>query len=473
MSWSSECCDIYGRVNGEFDGSLDDFLAHIHPEDRERVRTKLSAAVSERTAYACDFRVVRPGGDLRWVTNKGRAFFDGQSRPLRMIGTITDISFRKEAELKLLEADRQKNEFLATLAHELRNPLAPIRNAVQLLLISGIDSSEFKWAGDVIERQLRQMTRLVDDLLEVSRITTGKLEIRKENLDLAKVVQSAVETSLPLIEQNGHQLAVTLPGQPVMVNADMIRLAQVFSNLLNNAAKYTDSGGRIEFSVAAIGAQAVVSVKDSGIGIPADMLPHIFEMFTQVDRHLHRSQGGLGIGLTLVKRLVEMHGGSIEARSLGSDQGSEFLVRLPVVSHAIPATNDPPAAKQITNGAALRILVVDDNEDSAVSLGKLLKILGNDIRIAHDGLAAIEAAEGFRPAVMLLDIGMPKLNGYDVCRNIRQQPWGGAMVLIALTGWGQEDDRQRTKEAGFDYHLVKPVEADNLIKLLAQVKAST
>ena len=315
VTWSPECYAIHGMVRGEFDGSLEGFFNLVHPEDQARVRETILAAVDDRNVYGCDFRIVRPDGTVRWLTNKGRAFFDGNHQPLRLIGTIIDISYRKETELRLLEADRRKNEFLATLSHELRNPLAPIRNAVQILLLSGLEVPNLQWATDVIDRQIRQMTRLVDDLLEVSRITTGKLEVRKETVELAAVIREAVETSLPVIEQDGHELTVNLPPQPMIVNVDMIRMAQVFSNLLNNAAKYTEPGGHISISLEANEDRAVVSVKDSGTGISAEMLPHIFEMFMQVDRNVHRSKGGLGIGLTLVKQLVEMHGGSIEART--------------------------------------------------------------------------------------------------------------------------------------------------------------
>ena len=404
--------------------TLESLFELIHPEDRARVRATILAALDDRDVYGCDFRIVRPDGTVRWVTNKGRAFFDSANRPLRLIGTIIDISYRKETELQLLDADRRKNEFLATLAHELRNPLAPIRNAVQILLLSGLEAPNLQWATDVIDRQVRQMTRLVDDLLEVSRITTGKLEVRKETLELAKVIREAVETSLPLIEQGGHELTVSLPPEPVRVNADMIRVAQVFSNLLNNAAKYTEPGGRICISLEAIEGDAVVSVRDSGTGIPAEMLPHIFEMFMQVDRNVHRSKGGLGIGLTLVKQLVEMHGGSIDARSAGPGQGSEFIVRLPIVAPPGPVVQELPDPVTATNSTPLRVLVVDDNEDGANSLGQMLRIMGNEVRVAHDGLAAVEAAEDFRPQVILLDIGMPKLDGYDACRRIRAELLG-------------------------------------------------
>jgi PAS domain S-box-containing protein len=469
VSWSPECYAIHGLVRGEFDGSLESFIGYVHPDDRTRVRATILAAVNDRNVFACDCRIVRPDGSLRWVTKKGRAFFDDNNQPLRLIGTVVDISFRKESELHLLDADRRKNEFLATLSHELRNPLAPIRNAVQILLLAELEVPNAKWATNVIDRQVRQMTRLVDDLLEVSRITTGKLEIRRETLELAAVIREAVETSQPLIEQGGHQLTVDLPPQPVMVNADMIRLAQVFSNLLNNAAKYTEAGGQISIRLETIETSAVVSIKDSGTGISAEMLPHIFEMFMQVDRNVPRSKGGLGIGLTLVRRLVEMHGGSIEARSAGPGQGSAFVVRLPILAIESAVAERPPLAPPTPDGTSLRILVVDDNEDGAISLGQMLQIMGHEVRVAHDGLAGIEVAEDFRPQVILLDIGMPKLDGYDACRRIRELPWGQSTVLIALTGWGQEEDRRRTTAAGFDRHLVKPVDCNTLLKVLAEV----
>jgi signal transduction histidine kinase len=370
------------------------------------------------------------------------------------------------ADAALRDADRQKDEFLATLAHELRNPLAPIRNAVQILLLTGRDVPDLHWAADVIDRQVNQMTRLVDDLLDVSRITTGKLELRREIVDLSKAIQDAVETSRPLIDQDGHRLSISLPARPLPVDADLVRLAEVFSNLLNNAAKYTEKAGSIELSVEVQDRTAVVSIKDSGIGIPAEVLPTVFNLFTQVDRHLHRSQGGLGIGLTLVKRLVEMHGGDVEARSEGAGRGSEFIVRLPLVA-VEKAEQRKPETRVKQSAAKYRVLVVDDNKDGAETLGMMLGLIGNEIRLAHDGLAAVEAAEEFRPDVIVLDIGMPVLDGYEACRRIRGQAWGKTMTLIALTGWGQDADRKRTKEAGFDHHLVKPVESATLLSVFA------
>jgi CheY-like chemotaxis protein len=320
----------------------------------------------------------------------------------------------------------------------------------------------------VLERQLGQMVRLVDDLLDVSRITRGKLELRKELVLLASVVQQSVESSRPLAEPAGHELNVSLPSEPVYLRADPARLAQVLGNLLTNACKYTPPGGRIWLTAERQGNDVVVKVKDTGAGIPPDKLAGVFEMFAQLDRSLERSQGGLGIGLTLVKRLVEMHGGTVQAHSEGQGRGSEFVVRLPA-HFEMPQASEPaaePAPK-----TAHRILVVDDNRDAATTLAMLLKMAGNVTRTAHDGLEAVEAAATFRPDVVLLDIGLPKLNGYDVCRRIREQPWGKDMVLVALTGWGQEEDHRMSKEAGFNHHMVKPVDYNDLMSVLAGLNA--
>ena len=367
---------------------------------------------------------------------------------------------------ELREADRRKDEFLATLAHELRNPLAPIRNGLQVLRLSGTENGMVAEARCMMERQVSQMVRLVDDLLDVSRITRNKLDLRRQRLALAAVVHSAVETSRPLIEQSRHTLSLTLPPGPVHIDADPVRLAQVFSNLLNNSAKYTEPGGRIWLVAEISGHEVAVRVRDTGMGIPADALPRIFEMFSQVDRNMERAQGGLGIGLTLVRRLVEMHGGTVEARSDGPGRGSEFIVRLPLAPEDAVARQPPPGEGPAATSKR-RILIVDDNQDSAMSLGMMLNLMGNETRTAHDGLAAVEAAAEFRPDLILLDIGLPKLNGYDACRRIREQPWSKGMIIVALTGWGQDEDRRRSAEAGFDHHMVKPVEVDALGKLMA------
>ncbi len=368
---------------------------------------------------------------------------------------------------ELREADRRKDEFLAILAHELRNPLAPIRNGLQVLRLAGGGGEMVNEARSMMERQLSHMVRLVDDLLDVSRITRNKLELRKERVALATVIHTAVETSRPLIEQFGHTFSVTLTPTPVYLDADPVRLAQVFSNLLTNAAKYTQPGGRIFLTAEVHGAEAVVQVRDTGLGIPADALSCIFEMFSQVDRNIERAQGGLGIGLTLVRRLAEMHGGTVEAKSEGPGRGSEFVVRLPVLKDSRQRSEGVTTEEGRQARAKRRILVVDDNQDSATSLGMMLTLMGNEVRTAEDGFAAVEAAQEFRPDLILLDIGLPKLNGYDACRRIREQPWSEGMVIVALTGWGQEEDRKRSREAGFDTHMVKPVEIAALESLLA------
>src|SRR5262245_51081381 len=401
---------------------------------------------------------------------------DATGRSVGLATVSQDVTERRRLEddlrklaADLAEADRRKDEFLATLAHELRNSLAPIRNALQIIRLSP-ERTAREQARTLMERQLGQMVRLVDDLLDVSRISQGKLELRREQVPLAAVIGSAVETSRPLIDHLGHQLTVTLPDQPILVDADPTRLAQVFANLLNNGAKYMDRGGHIWLTAEQQGSDVVVSVKDTGIGIAADQLPCLFQMFSQVEETLERSQGGLGIGLTLVKRLVEMHGGRIEARSEGPGQGSEFVVRLPLVVEAsgplAPAERGEPSAPK----SSLRILIVDDNRDSADCLGMLLRIMGNDIRTAYDGQRGVDLAGEFRPDVVLLDIGLPKLDGYQACQRIREQAWGQAMVLIAVTGWGQEKDRRRSHEAGFDHHMVKPVDPHALMKLLAELQ---
>ena len=386
-----------------------------------------------------------------------------------------DVTRQRQAEAELrrladslAEADRRKDEFLATLAHELRNPLAPLSNALAVMKRAGDDGAVVQRARDTMERQLAQLVRLVDDLLDLNRITHDRLELRTQPVELASVLQQALEASRPLADAAQHTLRVTLPDEAIHVNADPARLAQVFGNLLNNSSKYTRPGGTIDLAVQREGAQVCVSVKDSGIGIPPDQLDRIFEMFTQVERADHAAAGGLGIGLTLVKRLLQMHGGSIEARSAGEGQGSEFIVRLPTIdapAHVAQPTAAP--AEVPTEALVQRVLVVDDNADSAESLAMLLQMSGHEVFTAHDGEAAIQAADAHRPEVVLLDIGLPKVNGHDVCRHIRAQPWGRDIMLVALTGWGQDNDRRRSHEAGFDGHLVKPVGPDALLALLA------
>jgi PAS domain S-box-containing protein len=373
----------------------------------------------------------------------------------------------------LREADRRKDEFIALLAHELRNPLAPIRNGLQVIRLAQGDGAVVAQARDMMERQLGHMVRLIDDLLDVSRISRNKMELRRSRLLLSAVVSSAVETARPAIDAAGHELTVLLPPEPIFLDADLTRLAQVFSNLLTNSAKYTERGGHIWLTAERRGREVVVTVRDNGIGIPADALPRIFDMFSQVDRSMERSSGGLGIGLALVKGLVEMHYGKVTATSEGQGKGSTFTVTLPALeSHTEPLPSTSRDEGQLF-GPRRRILVVDDNRDAATSMATMLRLVGNEVRTAHDGAEAVAVAEAFRPQAILMDVGMPKLNGYDATQRIREQPWGQDVIIIALTGWGQDVDRTQSRKAGCDGHLVKPVKQAELEKLLAELEAAT
>ena len=405
---------------------------------------------------------------------------DAEGRIIGASKVARDVTARKRAaealqasEQALREADRRKDEFLALLAHELRNPLAPLRNGLQVMRLASGDADVVAKTRDMMDRQLSHMVRLIDDLLDVSRISSNKMELRRTRVLLADVVSSAVETARPALEAAGHELTVSLPPEPVHLEADLTRLAQVFGNLLNNSAKYTERGGKIRLAAVRDGGQVVVTVQDTGIGIPAFALPNIFHLFSQVDRSIERSTGGLGIGLALVKGFVEMHGGTVEAASPGQGKGSTFTVRLPVLQDRTESYPGTPAEGWPSSaGSKRRILVVDDNQDSAASMAMMLQLLGNEIRTAQDGLEALELAEQFRPQVVLMDIGMPNLNGYEATRRIREQPWGRDMSIIALTGWGQEMDRAKSKEAGCDGHLVKPINLPDLEKLLVELQGS-
>ena len=449
------------------------------PEDQKRIVDEFLPEVAERGHGEVEvrFRHFR-GGPPHWMIYKVLRLADADGKPIGFATVSSDITERKRLEVDLRklandlsEADRRKDEFLATLAHELRNPLAPLANMLEVIRRSAGDRSALDEAVDVMGRQTAQLVRLVDDLLDLSRITHNRLELRTQRVDLASVIRQAVQASQPFVEAAGHTLRVVLPDVPVPVNADPVRLAQVFGNLINNACKYTPSGGAIELTMARAGDEATIAVHDTGIGIPPNKLETIFEMFSQVDSSLERSQGGLGIGLTLVKRLVQMHGGTVVAKSGGAGRGSEFVVRLPVAATmhgaaTVPVTQRPkPAVRKH------HVLIVDDNRDAASSLAMLLELDGHRTVVAHDGPTAVEAAEQHRPDVVLLDIGLPGLNGYEVAKRIRRQPWGAAVTLIALTGWGQAEDRRRSQEAGFDAHLVKPVDPPALISLLDEPRA--
>jgi signal transduction histidine kinase/CheY-like chemotaxis protein len=382
------------------------------------------------------------------------------------------IRRREEAEEALRQADVRKQEFLATLAHELRNPLVPIRNSLEILRMQGSHDRGMQAIRDVIERQVRFMGRIIDDLLDSSRIAQNKLQLLTERIALATVVDQAVETSRPFIEAAGHLLTVNLPARPVYLEADPTRLAQVLVNLLNNAAKYTEQGGRISLTAERNGGEVLVRITDNGLGIPTNVLPRLFDMYMQVDQSLKRSQGGLGLGLPLVQRLVKMHGGSVEAHSDGPGKGSEFVVRLPVALGK-PDVELMPGGDGATQApTTCRVLIVDDLKDSADSLAMMLRLMGHEVFTAYDGEEAIAAAARLKPDIVLLDIGMPKLNGIDICRRIRQQPWGKSMVLVAQTGLGQEEDKRRFEEAGFNHHLVKPVDPMAIEKLLTEFRAA-
>ena len=429
----------------------------------DAVRALGVQALVSTPLLACD----RLLGTLSFGSRARREFSPEDVEFLQTISHHVAVAYER---LRLIEqlrdADRRKDDFLATLAHELRNPLAPIRNAVQILKAKGPEDPTLTWSRDVIDRQVHHMARLLEDLLDVSRISREKLELRKERVDIASVIDVAVETSRPLIDANRHKLVAQVPPGSLRVDGDPVRLAQVFANLLNNAAKYTPERGTIAISVRREGRDVVVSVKDDGIGIRKEMLPRVFDMFSQAEPALGRSQGGLGIGLSLVKGLVELHGGTVTAQSEGQDRGSEFTVRLPLLSAGDdPTESGGPSA---ASAAKHRVLVVDDNVDSADSLAALLEIMGCEVMTAYNGEDALTAAEAFQPTVMLLDIGMPRMTGYEVCRRAREQPWGRRLFVVAMTGWGRAEDRCRTKEAGFDHHLVKPVDTSALLALLGE-----
>jgi len=412
-----------------------------------------------------------PDGTAATLFEYAMPMFDSSGVVRGCVGVFVDITDRKRSEAILLEADHRKDEFLATLAHELRNPLAPLRNGLQVMKLESHNASAVERSRDMMERQLGHMVRLIDDLLDVSRIRLGKITLQKQRVQLANVIQQAVEISRPLINDHGHQLSIQGLSDAIILDADATRLAQVFSNLLNNAAKYTERGGLIQVEISTSDNTVSVRVRDNGVGISATMLPKLFEMFTQVDRSLERSRGGLGIGLSLVKQLIEMHGGHVSARSEGPGTGSEFTVRLPLNLKEVRTPTESTAPIPSRSAPRHRILVVDDNRDAALSLAMMLKIMGHETETAHDGIEALEAAPSFHPDLILLDIGMPRLNGYDTARRIRQVEWGKNLMLVALTGWGQDQDRRMSQEAGFDFHLVKPVELSELEKILATTGA--
>jgi PAS domain S-box-containing protein len=438
--------------------------AYIDPDDHERVLAAIQDAVREKKTFQLEHRVLRVDGTLGWVFSRAIPILGPDGEIAEWLGAASDITARKEAENALREADQRKDEFLATLSHELRNPLAPLRNGLQLMRLQG-DRPNPR-AHDIMERQLNHLVRLVDDLLEMSRITRGLLELRRERVELATILRNAVETSNPVVQAGGHRLDVSLPGETLWLEGDPVRLTQVLGNLLNNAAKYTDNGGTIALSARREGDAAVISVRDNGCGITATGLERIFEMFSRGVHAGPRSQGGLGIGLTLSRRLAEMHGGTIEARSEGEGRGSEFIVRIPLAEASARTVDATPAAARLP---AIRILVVDDNQDAAASLGMLLETLGAEVDVVNDGPSAIQAFAAKTPSVIILDLSMPLMDGYDVARAVRTRFPERRPIIIALTGRGQPEDRRKAREVGIDHHLVKPAEFATLLALLSGI----
>jgi PAS domain S-box-containing protein len=456
--------DYTGQTEAEGTGL--GWLRAVHEDDRARVRGVYLDAARRHVPFAVDYRLRARSGEFRWTTDAGRPRFDERGNFVGYIGSVFEVHERKEAEEALREADRRKDRFLAMLSHELRNPLAPIRTAARILASPKLTNEQLAWSGRVIQRQVEHMAGLLDDLLDVARITQGKIELKRERVGLASVVDAAVEAARPLIEEKGHRLVVSLPSPDPTLDVDSMRASQILSNLLTNAAKYTDSGGDIGIEASVEDAVVRVRVTDNGIGIGAAELGRIFEMFAQLEGGRGRSDGGLGIGLALAKGLAELHGGTLEAHSAGSGRGSTFTVSLPRASHL--AERDQTARNDVVASPRVRrVLVADDNHDAADSLAMLLGAMSHDVRVAYDGRAALALLRDFQPDVALLDIGMPGLNGYEIARQVRRQASMAGTRLVALTGWGQVDDKARAAAAGFDLHLTKPADTAAIEAILA------
>jgi two-component system CheB/CheR fusion protein len=465
---SLEGCEYVNREYLRFVGrTLEEvrgmgWASSVHPDDLEEYVGSYQRAVEEREPFDAQFRFRRADGEYRWLKSVGLPRLTADGSLLGFVGCSFDITDVKEAIETLQESDRRKDEFLATLAHELRNPLAPLRNGLTILRLALGDQARVENTLSVMDRQLAHLVRLIEDLVDVSRISRGKIDLRREVIDLTATVAEAAAVMQPRLGAGRREFVVELPSRPLWVDGDATRLAQVVANLLDNAVKFTGDSARVRLRVAQEGDTATITVEDNGVGIAKEMLGRIFEMFAQVDRPLDRDQqGGLGIGLTLVKRLAELHGGSVAASSDGPGLGSRFVVRLPVAAReTLRAPAPAEAASSVTAQAApsRRVLVVDDNGDALSSQATMLRLMGHEVRSARDGFAALEVAADFRPEVVLLDIGMPKLDGYEVCRRLRAQPGGEDLLIVAVTGWGQEEDKRRACEAGFDLHLTKPMD---------------
>jgi PAS domain S-box-containing protein len=467
LTLSDNAADVLGTMPTSFEAGL----ALVHPDDLAQHRAAIMAAVSSRSGFTQELRVLRPdNGELRWIEARAQTLCNEAGEVTGLSGLSFDMTERKRMEEALRQSDRRKDEFLAMLAHELRNPLAPIRNSAELMLRTLPSDAPVRRAVEIINRQVRQMTRMVDDLLDVSRITHGRIEIECQPVDLATVIDSALEAAGPALQERRHRLTVELPGaqRALAVLGDAARLEQCVVNLLSNAAKYTDPGGDIRLALLRDGGQAVIRVQDSGAGIAADILPDVFDLFVQSARTLDRAQGGLGIGLSVVRRLVEMHGGRVSVSSAGMGEGATFEIRLPLTTLAGPAI----AAHPLAGPPSRRVLLIDDNQDAAESLALMLSADGHEVQIGFSADDALTMAVAWRPDVLLLDIGLPRMDGYEVARRLRADPLAAPMRLVALTGYGRPEDLQRSAQAGFDGHLVKPVAMDALAQAIQPAQAN-
>jgi PAS domain S-box-containing protein len=453
------------------------WTSRVHPEDLQPILDHWRYCVKTGCFWDYEYRIRSAEGSYRHILSRGVPIRNAEGKVTAWAGMNLDITEMKKLQDELIRkteeltaADRQKDEFLATLAHEMRNPLAPIMSAVQILHRTSGDGPQYAWARDVIERQTKHLTRLVDDLLDVSRISRGKVTLNKQPLELATIVNHAMETSRPLIQAHGHSISLSLPSEPVWIEGDQIRIAQVVSNLLNNAAKYSEPNRQIWLTAATENGQAVIRVRDAGVGISPEVLPRIFDLFAQADRSLDRAKGGLGIGLSLVKQLVDLHGGSVEAKSEGIGKGSEFIVRLPLLCDkpAEQSTAKPEDDTDAEKRAALRVLVVDDNADAVEGLSLLLELEGCEVERASDGPTALAIAQRFAPDVVLLDIGLPVMDGCEVAQKLRAMPQIRQALLIAISGYGQDQDRYRCLTAGFDHHFIKPVRLEDITRVIAE-----
>ncbi len=473
--------DYYNRRHEEFSDPSPNAMVPwqpvLHPEDRWRTAETWQRSVQSGTPYEVEHRVQRSDGNFRWYLTRAVPVYDAVGHVVKWYGTSTDVDTRRRAEEALRAADKRKDEFLAMLAHELRNPLAPIRNAVHIMSLMELPNPKLKWVRDIIDRQVRHLARLVDDLLDISRIVRGKITLRKERLELAHLVHQAQEATRPIFETRKHKLTVQLPNMPVFVEGDMVRLCQVLQNLLDNAAKYTQEGGEIDLTALVYPQEVTISVRDNGMGIPPDLLPQVFDLFQQGERSLDRSQGGLGIGLTLVQQMVKLHGGEVTAQSAGHGQGSTFTVRLPL-PEMLPAGVTVGSAQSVGRNdkglnKKLQVMVVEDDVIVAETTTLWLTMEGYEVLVTHSGEAALERALAFQPQVVLLDIGLPGMDGYETARQLRSLLGGRGFYLVAVTGYGHEEAQIRSREAGFDYHLVKPVDPLVLGNLLAILGGGT